>query len=373
MRRALAFVLATLLLGLASRPIHGQMREEDNPALKALYMVDGQTGWAATVTGGRLLRSTDGGTNWNDVTPLNSSGQKIWVLDIITALSSLIAWVIPGGTNASTATEIFRTIDGGHTWRSATIPAPAVEWISFINPREGWLLAFLGAAAGSEAVEIYRSTDGGETWISVGPLSGLPFGGDKSAITFLNSTTGWITGATLQYDTLYLYVTHDSGRTWRKQDMPLPRELTSHWRGRLQPLPKFFTARDGILPIFYEIYAGPNDSLRPTGEMVVAIYATHDSGTTWTYSSVKRVNGFSLISFADMNHGWLMNGSDLYVTSDGGRRWTTIHPRHLPVGVIQLDFISPVVGWARGQIPSLHKTLDGGLTWAPLPYRILRQ
>ncbi len=373
MRRALAFVLATLILGLASQPITGQLREENNPALKALRMIDGQTGWATTLTGGRLLRSTDGGTNWSDVTPLNPSGQKVWVSATITAISSLVAWVIAAGSNTPTTTEIFRTVDGGLAWRSATIRAPDVISISFINSREGWLLAFLTAAAGSEAVEIYHSTDGGETWISVGPVSGLPFGGDKTAITFLNSTTGWITGATLQYDALYLYVTHDSGRTWRKQDLPIPSELTSHWRSLQQPpKPRFFTARNGILSTFYEIYAGPYDSLRPTGDTFIAIYATHDGGTTWTYSSVKRVNGFYLCSFADMNHGWLTNRSDLYATSDGGRRWTTIHPNHLPADVVQLDFISPAVGWARGQ-KSLHKTLDGGLTWAPLPYRILRQ
>src|SRR5574340_34222 len=142
MWRALAFVLATLMLGLASRPIHGQMREEDNPALKALRMVDGQTGWAATVAGGRSLRSTDGGTNWSDITPLNSSGQKIWVSDIA-PFSSLNAWVMPSSNTSPT--EIFGTTNGGSTWRRAVIPAPAVTSTSFINPREGWLLAFLAA------------------------------------------------------------------------------------------------------------------------------------------------------------------------------------------------------------------------------------
>lgn len=99
MRRTLAFVLATLMLGLASRPIHGQVREEDTHALKTLHMLDRQTGWAVG-TGGRLLRSIDGGTTWRDVTPVNPSGQKISVWDF-TPLSSLIAWVLPVGTTGS--------------------------------------------------------------------------------------------------------------------------------------------------------------------------------------------------------------------------------------------------------------------------------
>ncbi len=374
MRTALAVVMLIFTLGLVSRPMHGETREENKPALKTLRMIDGQTGWAVTATAGRLLRSSDGGANWNDVTPLNSSGQQFRISDKITALAPLVAWVIAAGTNDSTTSHILHTVDGGRTWESTIIRAPDVISISFINSSVGWLLAFMGAAAGSEAVEIYRSTDGGKTWISVGPVSGLPFAGDKSGIAFLNSTTGWITGAVLRHDTPYLFVTHDGGRTWREQDKPLPRELISHWRNLQHFPPKFFTVRDGVLPTFYEIYAGPGDSLRPTGKVFVAIYATHDGGTTWTYPSVKQVNDAYFSTFVDMNHGWLITGSDwsnLYATSDGGRQWTTIPRTSIFTNVVQVDFVSPQVGWALGR--SLLKTLDGGRTWSPVTYSVLRK
>jgi len=147
MRAALAIAMATLTLtlGVASRPINGQMRADDPPALETIRMVDRQTGWAVTRYVGALLRTTDGGTRWRDVTPLISSGSKIRVFEIA-VLSPLIAWVSGAGPSDSMTTEIFRTFDGGRTWRrSAPIPAPEVSSISFINPREGWLIAFLGA------------------------------------------------------------------------------------------------------------------------------------------------------------------------------------------------------------------------------------
>ena len=314
-RAALVIAMATLTLGLASRPIHGQIPAGDAPALKTIHMIDAQTGWGLTES--VLLRSTDGGIHWRDVTPLSSSGHNIYVFKI-TVHSSGIAWVIPSSPSGPPPTEIFRTIDGGRTWRSVTIPAPAVTSISFINPREGWLLASFGAAMMKEDWEIYRSTDGGETWIKT--ASATQDSG-KTAITFLNPTTGWLMGPAVPLNWINLLVTHDGGRTWRHQNLPLPPHVTLHWEARPRPLQPF-TAQDGILRIDYSLI---NDSGEKMG-MVVVFYTTHDAGATWTYTvPIRRVSDFYPSSFADMNHGWLMDGYELYVTSDGGRRWTTIH------------------------------------------------
>lgn len=378
MRAALAIIVAILPLSPGQGPGVAQTHVGDVQAFESIHMMDALTGWAVTAQLGAkvLLRTTDGGTRWTDLTPLNSSKQEISVFQI-TAVSPLIAWVIPTGTIGGTTVTIFHTIDGGRTWRNATILAPSVEAIHFVNPRNGWLVASLVAYMGNDEVEIYRSTDGGETWVKVASAthesknSGLSVDGAKGAITFLNLTTGWITGVTPGPDWLYLYITHNGGRTWRAQNLPLPPELTPHWFAFPQP-PTFFTAQDSILPTFYSLL---NDSRQETGSLVV-FYDTHDGGMTWTQTapvSVSHVNGFSATSFVDMNHGWVKEGNMLYVTSDGGRRWTTIHPDQPFAGVTQLDFISPQVGWAvRQTSPFLLKTSDGGHTWVPVTYTVLR-
>ncbi len=393
MRAALVMFLATLTLGLAVRPMRGQIPASDAPALETfqvekIHMVDGQSGWAISwdprSPESALLRTTDGGTHWRDVTPRRDRGHKIGVWRI-TALSSLVAWVIPADTTGPSA-EVFRTTDGGHTWRSAAIPPPAgltrvsASSISFINPREGWLIVFLVAYSGHEEDEIYHSTDGGETWIKVASTtrdddsSGLPITGGKDAITFLDSTTGWITGGTIVPEWLYAYATHDGGRTWQKQEMPLPKELTPHWNAFSKP-PKFFTAQDGILPVHYSLL---NDSGQQS--ILVAFYATHDGGTTWTYTAPVSVSASEVVYYAvaDMNHAWVTHGSVLRATTDGGRQWVTLPPNPPFADVTQLDFISSDVGWAvrntsrsRGGAPTfpfLLKTLDGGRTWAPVIY-----
>jgi len=66
------------------------------PALDSIHMVDALAGWAVTVTRepsvNELLRTTDGGLQWTDVTPPDSSRQKIRV-GHLAVLNSLIAWV----------------------------------------------------------------------------------------------------------------------------------------------------------------------------------------------------------------------------------------------------------------------------------------
>jgi len=380
MRVANLIGLVILTLGLTYAAVLAQIRD-NAPALESVRMIDTLTGWAVTDESGaeRLLHTSDGGRHWLDVSPLNPA--KGQIVDYhVTALSSLLAWVasseLPTGTPTGT-TRIFRTNDGGRRWGSAAIHATSTLSIHFINTRDGWLLSNERAAAGSMEVNIYRSTDGGGTWIKVESTrfndesSGLPFVGDKAGLTFLNTMRGWVTGAILTDDSIYLYITNDGGRTWGQQNLPLPHQLTPHWNDWTMP-PTFFTARDGILPVFYAI----RNELHRDIKAVLVCYATHDAGTNWTYTTPVPIGlgkEFST-SFADINHGWVTDGAALYATIDGGRQWTTIRSPSFLVNVKQLDFISPSVGWAVSRTPpSLLKTMDGGVTWTPVAYTVWHQ
>jgi photosystem II stability/assembly factor-like uncharacterized protein len=372
MRTALVIVVLTFTLGLASRPIHGQTPAVDTPPPESIDMLDTQSGWARLLdyrSGvSMLLRTTSGGTHWEDVTPIDSSGHRIDVA-YFHAFNSRIAWVMKAPLAATT--EIFRTTDGGRTWKSAAIPASSVTSITFINASEGWLIAFLAAATGAnESADIYRSTDGGKIWIRVAWSAGLPYG-VKRGITFLNSATGWITVLDPRGNRPYLYLTRDGGSTWQPQKMRLPRELTPRWEAQPEP-PKFFSARDGSIPVRYDILNGSGER---TGSVIV-LYATHDGGTTWMYTAPLQVNTLEAVHLAaaDVNHAWILNGDVLHTTTDGGHLWMPIPSNLLFAGdVKQLDFISPQIGWAIGRtFPFLVKTVDGGRTWAPVTYAITR-
>ncbi len=358
MRAALAIAVATLTLGLTSQPMDAQMRAGDVPVLDAIHMLDRQTGWAIThePDANTLVRTTDGGRHWK------MSIRGTWIsVNNLAVLTSHIAWV-----------GLFRTVDGGQTWTKATVfPAQGVAWmdsIYFANARDGWALSVQGANMASVEVGVYRSTDGGGTWVRATEHSRLDLG--SKTLTFLNSTTGWVTGP----DWAYPYTTRDAGRTWKVQKLPLPPQVKSPWGSGIMP-PKFFTARNGVLSVFYTNRDPQQNISHPLAPFVV-VYVTHDGGSTWMYTTpltVTNQTGYVDVRFVDVNHGWIANGNDLYATSDGGRGWTTIRPNQLFADVKQIDFISSQIGWARRQsVPYLLKTEDGGRTWAPVSYKILR-
>ncbi len=402
MRVVPGIIAAILVLSLGNGFVRAQSSDR---WLYFLHMFDTQTGWAEGAEGrggvfpmgaeASIVRTSDGGVHWKDVTPQAPPGQQIGHNGFeIHALTALHAWSrTPGGSQTADPSKpdgyvLFHTVNGGETWNSATIPWKSVPispgwlgwFIAFINPRDGWLASGNG---------IYRSADGGKTWINVGNAK-FPCRTQNTArspiqsIAFLNATTGWITGYCDDGVAIYHLVTLDGGHTWQQQKLSLPPRLPRA-AGALrmyQPEsprgPEFLTAQDGVFPVVY----------RTNQDAGAFFYVTHDGGMTWTYTTPVslpsfRTAGGGLLpiyqssSFADANHGWVTDAHALYVTGDGGRQWKKILPSlpfDRPLG--EIDFVSPEVGWATGQaggIPFLLKTLDGGYTWRPVAYTVSPQ
>ena len=230
--------------------------------------------------------------------------------------------------------------------------------MQFVNAQDGWVLAgFGGTAAGSQGVDLFRSTDGGQTWSTVARAPGsLPLGGDKSGMGWASATTGWITGCVCAaQNTAWLYRTQDGGVSWQSQSLPLPALQAAI---TTQP-PVFFSATEGLLPVTF------NDG----GSTILAVYATHDRGATWSHSTLLTAAG-SARDFLTMQQGWVVgaNGTTLNETSDGGQSWLLVNPSANFQNISQLDFVSAQEGWAIStatpDAPVLLKTMDGGQTWA---------
>lgn len=346
-----------------SGPGQPALARQDAP-LATLHMIDASTGW--NLNSGKLMRTTDGGAHWNDVTP---RGIRLTPASTSTALSASLAWLaVPtaadpsAGTALPSGTRIFHTIDGGQSWQSSIVPViPGnlkIAQLTFSTAQNGWLLYNQGGVGGAERATVVRTTDGGKTWAVVstvlpastdGPPPGkLPFGGTKTGITFLDASTGWITGSDSVPNLSWLFVTHDGGQTWTQQHLSLPSNVSPDSLSLLPPT--FFSTTRGILPV-------------GVGQANTVIYVTNDKGATWQPTTPVSAN-LVASDFLDEQHGWVTDGTSLLTTSDGGHTWTRQPASPTFTHVTQLDFVSNTHGWAVRSAGSLLQTLDGGRTWA---------
>lgn len=339
--------------------------------LTRLYMVTLQHGLVVDASG-RILRTLDSGQHWTVATPAGFKlAMRTWYF--LPNDRQHVGWIVFEGEIANTAhllpRELLETPDGGRSFqvrRLPPLPAHAdVTDITFVDQEHGWLLVILGAAAGSEPFVIYQTFDGGNHWSvaaeDTGPAAipptvtpgSPPFGGDKIGLSFRDQQTGWLAGIT--GSGLWLYRTHDGGRTWRPQPLAPPLGVDFRPQQVRTDPPHFFDPQNGVLPVEYAR---------------ADAYVTHDGGARWTATTPlpTAVNPL-LWTFLDARHWWASDGSALYATSDAGAHWQAIHPNIALQWGQQLQFLTPQRGWlivAQDGLAAgaLFQTVDGGHTWS---------
>jgi photosystem II stability/assembly factor-like uncharacterized protein len=239
--------------------------------------------------------------------------------------------------------SLYRTIDGGRSWRSYpfhahSCAAGANFSLDVLNDKRAWVLQ--NEPTGPMA-RLYRTTDGGRSWEVVRELA------DYGKVVFVSPTKGWVAG-------LRLSRTVDGGRTWRRQAFPAPRG----YRGRLVLLtaPRFF-GRQGVL-------AGQYDGGKP----VIGFYRTSDGGRRWRLlatlpGSAPGVFPQFTLSAVSRSAAWLLTAGAkpaAYVTHDGGRHWSIHALARRLYAPVALSVRVAAASDFRGRP---YITRDGGRTW----------
>lgn len=331
------------------------------PGLVSISMLDEKNGWGINDT--KILRTVDGGNTWYNVGPASATALGYSVSSDF--LNSQVGWVLVPDPADMLAGTLYHTSDGGGNWSSFTTPFGGGV-LQFLDPKQGWMMASLGAGAGSMGVAIYQSSDSGATWTQAytndpnksGAGDSLPLGGLKDGLTPLDVKTAWVGGVTYTPGTIYLYKTLDGGHSWSQILIDAP---AGYDQAELETLgPKFVTLDTAYLPV----------SLSSQNGVMLAIYSSHDGGKGWVLTPTFIPQGGSM-DFVSVEDGFVWNGTNFYVTKDGAQTWKTISP-DVAFGDSfgGMDFVSPTLGFVltndSSDVRRLYKTVDGGATWIVL-------
>jgi photosystem II stability/assembly factor-like uncharacterized protein len=279
--------------------------------LHAVQFLNQNHGWVAG-SGGTLLETIDGGTNWKKVSTLTKDTLRdICFIDDHTGWLVAERDVYKLKTNDEARSYLLRTDDGGLTWRAVYLDGfdsnARLVRVIFADAANGWVFGETGV--------LFVTRDSGSHWTRQSPpTKHLLLGG-----AFVDSTRGWLVGAGAT-----IIHTKDSGTTWQSG---VVRENTSVRFNATS------FVRDGF-----------GWAVGSSGR----IFATNDGGRSWFAEPSNVTADLYDVKFINAAEGWAA-GADgtLLRTQDGGRHWFP-EITNISHGLERLFLIDRTHGWAVG-------------------------
>ncbi|MEU6477252.1 oxidoreductase [Streptomyces sp. NPDC047017] len=292
---------------------HWRLTDTGTPGVRfrGLAAVSRRTAWVAG-TGGTVLRTTDGGRAWRDVSPPGAAGLELRDIEAFDARRAVALAIGEGETS-----RVYRTDDGGTTWTESfrnTDTHAFYDCLAFFDQRHG--LAMSDPVDGR--FRILSTSDGGRSW-TVLPDRGMPpalpgeagFAASGQCLATAGSHDVWLaTGGGARARVLH---SADRGRTWTATDTPVP-------------------AGDPAKGVFALAFRDRTHGLavggdyRPDQASPRASATTSDGGRTWRPSTVPPPAYRSGAAWLPHTPGAALavgpTGTDL--TTDAGRTWRTV-------------------------------------------------
>jgi photosystem II stability/assembly factor-like uncharacterized protein len=389
-------LLATLLAGCATNRRAFELAGAKSQ-ITELHMLTIREGWAWSggLAGQRLLlRTSDGGTTWQDVTPFGFPHEE----EGACFHDPRTAWV-PIFNRTNVTAGLLHTTNGGKSWlllnQTNTPIFNEASSCRFYSPTYG-VGNSSDNGAGSAYITFFETFDSGKTW------SRIPFtprnpdmgeytntfhlsniGGDS--ITFHPPASVIITyGDTADEKPkgiLRFSRTTDLGKNWRDIELPL---LKQYEDSLCVPLEPVFVDEKNIVLAAHVFESTTNGY--SNGALI--FYTSHDGGATWTAKQgmldLKQPSYGNTFDVVSPECFFIANGSHIFVTHDGAQSWQAITP-NISFGenskrdIAQMKFLDAKHGWLiisdnNGFHPDgnciLYRTSDGGRNWAEMPVRI---
>ena len=314
--------------------------------LRNVHFRSALEGWCIGESG-VLIHTMDGGQTWQHI----ETGTENNLHDLF--IGERTGWTVGDwGTVLKTTNsgQTFTKIDG------KVFDGKSLKGVHFIDENQGWIVTYNAptSANSGNAGSIYRTTDGGETWKVQFETEAALFN-----LHFIDKQTGWVVG-----DRRSVFITTDGGHTWKfvtrgtnerhKSSYGQPDYLGN------EPLHTF---------TLYDIDFIDAQNGWIVGDLGVILHTSsggkekwkHQRGGPRFHNSADAV--LLGVDFVSKQIGWVVgeNGTILH-TRNGGVTWESqSSPSHLLVGVCA---ISPDEGYVVGDRGAILRTEDGGVVWS---------
>lgn len=282
-----------------------------------------------------LFRTSNGGALWKPV-PLPDGGAGL--VTLAQAPSD------PRTLYASFSDRIYRSVNGGESWVRLDSPGRLTLVALAVHPRAPRTV--YGGTAGSG---LFKSTDGGQTWALVGPSTNyalaLAVDSSPQAVVY----AGLVYGA---FDPGGVLRSTDGGATWERRNLGLPG--LSAYAIAVDPAASDVLSAAAVQGLFRSANGGRfvrTDAGYPPrpGEAVILEQVVASGPGTFHALEVRR--------------------SLLWTSTDEGFTWSSLP---IPDRTVFLradptdEDILYVMTEADYPNRRIHRSLDGGLSWAPL-------
>ncbi len=346
----LLIALFAILLTVSGAFAQGTWTAQTNPVtgrdVNSASAVNANVCWmcgaTTSTTLGYVIRTTNGGTTWTNVTgnmPSSSFG-----LYTISAISENEAWV--GASDGG----VYHTTNGGTNWTFVTMPAPATPFVNvihFFNQNTG----FIQGDPSGGVWGYYWTTNAGVNWTH-GP-----------APTATGTEAGWNNS----------YCALDTGNIWWGTNN------TKIYKGSLRG---GFTAQTTIGAYSFGVaFCNATTGIATMTTSTPAVSAnnvTVNGGTTWTSGflpagiqfGLKAIPGTPYVFMA----GARATGGGIYLSTNYGVNWTSIYTTS--TSVYALAFANANTGWAGASGGSIYKwagtlnDINSMLTSIPTEYKL---
>lgn len=275
-------------------------------SFRSIHVLDKNTIWAGG-TKGTVLKSNNGGKTWE-----NMKVKDAELLDFrdIHAWDAKTALVMAAGNGENGMAKIFKTIDGGVSWKMVFVTTEKgtfFDSIDFLTDKQGFLV---GDVIDGKPY-ILKTTNAGESWKRISTQK-MPNMKPKEA-SFAASGTSLIAnhGKIWICTQGRILTSSNKGKTWQVFDTPFEAGESRGIFGL-----HFWSANEGVA--VGGDYRGEHLPLKN-------IAITHDGGKTWQFVNDALPQGLKEAAFLVNNKNLIVTGpSGTSTSSDFGKTWQVL-------------------------------------------------